>query len=59
MRHGLIFNYRRSWSKVGERTIIDNQQEYVNRYLYSAIDHITGDNTNPENNTYIIKHFLC
>ena len=37
-------NYKRSWSKVGERTIIDNQQEYANRYLYSAIDPITGDN---------------
>ena len=37
-------NYRRSWSKIGERTIIDNQQEFVNRYLYSAIDPINGDN---------------
>jgi len=44
MRYGLISNYRRSWSKVGERTIIDNQQEYVNRYLYSAIDPINGNN---------------
>ena len=37
-------NYRRSWSKVGKKTIIDNQQEYINRYLYSAIDPINGDN---------------
>jgi len=37
-------NYRRNWSKVGKRTIIDNQQEYINRYLYSAIDPINGDN---------------
>ena len=44
MRYGLMSNYRRSWSKVGERTIIDNQQEYINRYLYSAIDPINGDN---------------
>jgi hypothetical protein len=43
MRYGLISNYRRSWSKVGERTIIDNQQEYSNRYLYTAIDPIEGD----------------
>ena len=43
MRYGLISNYRRSWSKVGERSI-DNQQEYSNRYLYSAIDPINGDN---------------
>jgi transposase len=44
MRFGLISNYRRSWSKVGKRTVIANQQEYSNRYLYSAIDPITGDN---------------
>ena len=44
MRFGLISNYRRSWSKVGERTVIANQQEYSNRYLYSAIDPIKGDN---------------
>lgn len=44
MRFGLISNYRRSWSKVGKRTVISNQQEYVNRYLYTAIDPITGDN---------------
>lgn len=42
MRFGLISNYRRSWSKVGERTVIANQQEYSNRYLYSAIDPIEG-----------------
>jgi len=42
MRYGLMSNYRRSWSKVGERTIIDNQQEYSNRYLYLAIDPING-----------------
>lgn len=46
MRFGLISNYRRSWSKVGERTVMANQQEYQNRYLYSAIDPITGDNFN-------------
>jgi hypothetical protein len=44
MRFGLISNYRRSWSKIGERTVIANQQEFSNRYLYSAIDPITGDN---------------
>ena len=43
MRYGLMSNYRRSWSKVGERTLIDNQQEYANRYLYSAISPIDGD----------------
>ena len=43
MRFGLISNYRRSWSRVGERTVIANQQEYSNRYLYSAIDPIDGE----------------
>jgi hypothetical protein len=33
MRFGLISNYRRSWSKVGKRTVVANQQEYINRYL--------------------------
>lgn len=43
MRYGLMSNLRRSWSKVGERTVVQNQQEYSNRYLYSAIDPINGD----------------
>ena len=62
MRYGLISNYRRSWSKVGERTIIDNQQEYSNRYLYSAIDPINGDNFHmysiSDVNTLATKTFL-
>jgi transposase len=36
-------NIRRSWSKKGARTVYQNQQEYANRYLYSAIDPNTGD----------------
>lgn len=43
MRYGLISNFRRSWSKIGERTIIDNQQSFDNRYLFSAVSPITGD----------------
>ena len=62
MRFGLISNYRRSWSKVGKRTVIANQQEYANRYLYSAIDPITGDNFHilgfPDVNAGITKIFL-
>lgn len=42
MRYGLISNYRRSWSLVGERTIIDNQQAFSNRYLFSAVSPLTG-----------------
>lgn len=42
MRYGLMSNVRRSWSKVGTRTVLPNQQEFANRYLYSAIDPIEG-----------------
>ena len=62
MRFGLISNYRRSWSKIGERTVIANQQEYTNRYLYSAIDPIHGDNFNVigfnDANSLSVKLFL-
>jgi hypothetical protein len=37
MRYGLISNFRRSWSKIGERTMIDKQQSFENRYLFSAV----------------------
>lgn len=43
MRYGLISNFRRSWSKVGERTIIDSQQSFENRYLFSAVSPLSGD----------------
>lgn len=43
MRYGLISNFRRSWSKVGARTVIDNQQSFDNRYLFSAVSPLTGD----------------
>lgn len=43
MRYGLISNFRRSWSKVGERVIIDSQKSFENRYLFSAISPLTGD----------------
>lgn len=36
-------NVRRSWSTIGKRTIYPNQQEFANRYLYSAIDPINGE----------------
>jgi hypothetical protein len=42
MRYGLISNFRRSWSKVGARTIIDSQQSFDNRYLFSAVSPISG-----------------
>jgi transposase len=43
MRYGLISNFRRSWSKIGERTIVDNQQSFDNRYLFSALAPLSGD----------------
>lgn len=63
MRYGLMSNVRRSWSKVGVRTVLQNQQEFANRYLYSAIDPIEGtshhlmgfDNTSTEQTTIFIQ----
>ena len=43
MRYGLISNFRRSWSKRGERTVIDAQMEYKSLYLFSAISPETGE----------------
>ena len=43
MRYGLISNFRRSWSLIGERTIIDTQQSFENRYLFSAVSPLSGD----------------
>ena len=43
MRYGLISNFRRSWSKIGERTIIDKQQSFENHYLFSAVSPFSGD----------------
>ncbi len=43
MRYGLISNFRRSWSKVGERTTIDSQQSFDNRYLFSAVSPLSGE----------------
>lgn len=42
MRYGLISNFRRSWSKVGERTVIDSQHSFENRYLFSAVAPLSG-----------------
>ena len=36
-------NFRRSWSKVGTRAILPQQQAFKNSYLYSAIAPVTGD----------------
>ena len=43
MRCGLIFNFRRSWSKRGKQKAIDNRQAFDNRYLFSAVSPLSGD----------------
>lgn len=43
MRYGLISNFKRSWSKIGERTIVDSQQSFDNRYLFSAVAPLSGN----------------
>ena len=56
-------NIRRSWSKRGKRTVYKNQQEFANRYLYSAIDPISGDSFHlagfDDVSTGITDVFLC
>lgn len=42
MRYGLISNFLRSWSKVGQRTTVDKQQSFENRYLFSAVSPLSG-----------------
>ena len=36
-------NFRRSWSPIGVRAILPQQQEYSNEYLFSALNPITGE----------------
>ncbi|MFT5036561.1 MAG: transposase [Candidatus Azotimanducaceae bacterium] len=43
MRYGLISNTRKSWSKVGIRSIQDTQQSFDNRYLFSAVSPLSGE----------------
>jgi len=42
MRYGLISNFRRSWSKIGERASLDQQMTYENKYLFSAVSPRNG-----------------
>jgi transposase len=62
MRYGLISNYRRSWSPVGVRTIIDNQQAFKNGYLFSAVAPLSGDSFHfigfEENTSYAVAIFF-
>lgn len=36
-------NFRRSWSKVGVRSILPQKQAFTNSYLFTAISPLTGD----------------
>ena len=36
-------NFRRSWSKVGERAILPQKQAFSNSYLFSAVAPLLGD----------------
>jgi transposase len=43
MRYGMLSNTRRSWSKVGERALLDTSHGFENHYLYSAVAPLSGD----------------
>ncbi len=43
MRYGLLSNVRRSWSKVGERAVLPHQHAFENRYLFSAVNPLSGE----------------
>ena len=43
MRYGLMSNFRRSWSKVGERAILPQKQAFENRYLFTALSPVSGE----------------
>jgi hypothetical protein len=43
MRYGMMSNVRRSWSRVGERSVLPQKQAFTNSYLFTAINPPTGD----------------
>lgn len=44
MRYGLMSNFRRSWSKIGERSVLPQKHSYENSYLFTAVEPLTGQN---------------
>ena len=42
----MMSNFRRSWSEVGIRAVLDQKQAFVNSYVYTAIAPLTGDSCN-------------
>jgi transposase len=43
MRYGMMSNFRRSWSKVGDRSVLPQKQGFTNGYLFTAINPLTGE----------------
>ena len=39
----MMSNFRRSWSRRGERSILPQKQGFINSYLFTAINPINGD----------------
>ncbi len=39
----MMSNFRRSWSRVGVRSILPQKQGFINSYLFTAINPINGD----------------
>ena len=39
----MMSNFRRSWSVVGTRAVLPQKQAFLNSYLFTAINPITGD----------------
>ena len=61
MRYGLMSNLRRSWSRIGKRAILPQQQAYSNAYLYSAVAPLTGESFHlmlPDMDGDVTKLFL-
>ena len=62
MRYGLISNFRRSWSLVGERAVLPQQMTYENKYLFSAVNPLSGKSFHllgfPDMNSDIVHVFL-
>ncbi len=43
MRYGMMSNFRRSWSRVGVRSVLPQKQAFINSYLFTAVNPINGD----------------
>lgn len=39
----MMSNFRRSWSRIGIRSVLPQKQGFINSYLFTAINPLTGD----------------